>query len=345
MRGTDRVLRWGLLGTARINRSVIPPLRASVRNRLVAVASRTQARAAAYAREWGIGRAFGSYESLLAAPDVDVIYIPLPNGLHAKWTVRALESGKHVLCEKPLALTPEDVDTIDATARRHGLVAVEAFMYRHHPLTSAVVAAVRAGAIGDLRIIRGSFTFRHERWPDVRWDPALGGGCLWDVGCYPVGYARVAAGAEPVEVVGWQQAGETGVDETFVGLLRFPGSLHASIDCSFRTPFRAAMELVGTGGTIVVPNPFKPGVAASYEWITDAGRRTIDGGSQEPYAGEIEDMAAAVLDRAAPAIPLADSRANVAVLEALHRSAREGRPMTVGFGAGGASGESRSRST
>lgn len=128
MRGTDRVLRWGLLGTARINRSVIPPLRASVRNRLVAVASRTQARAAACAREWGIGRAFGSYESLLAAPDVDVIYIPLPNGLHAKWTVRALESGKHVLCEKPLALTPEDVDTIDATARRHGLVAVEAFV-------------------------------------------------------------------------------------------------------------------------------------------------------------------------------------------------------------------------
>jgi predicted dehydrogenase len=306
---------------------VIPPLRASARNRLVAVASRTRERAAAYASEWEIERAYGSYDELLTEPGVDVVYIPLPNALHAMWTIRAVEAGKHVLCEKPLATTVADVLAIEEAARRHGRVVAEAFMYRHHPLTTTVVRAVASGAIGDLRLIRGSFTFRHEREPDARWDPALGGGSLWDVGCYPVGYARLVAGVEPLDAIGWQHATPAGVDEAFVGLLRFPGRVHAMIDCSFRTPFRTRMELVGTEGTIVVPNPFKPGADTSYDVITAHGTRSVAGGSQELYAGEIEDLASAVLDGTDPRVTLADSRGNVAVLAALHESARSGRPV------------------
>lgn len=329
---SSRVLRWGLLGTARINRSIIPPLRTSIRNRLVAVASRSRERAERYASEWGIDRVLGSYEALLSDPGVDVVYIPLPNALHAPWTIRAVEAGKHVLCEKPLATTVADVVAIEEAARRHDRVVAEAFMYRHHPLTTAVVEAVASGAIGELRLIRGSFTFRHEREPDVRWDPALGGGSLWDVGCYPVGYARLVSGAEPADVIGWQHATPAGVDEAFVGLLRFPGRLHAMIDCSFRTPFRTRMELVGTEGTIVVPTPFKPGADSSYDVITEQGTRSVACGSQELYAGEIDDLASAVLDGTSTRVTLADSRANVATLAALHESARSGRPVALAPG-------------
>jgi predicted dehydrogenase len=329
---SPRVLGWGLLGTARINRVIIPPLRTSARNRLVAVASRSRERADRYASEWGIGRAHGSYEALLADPGVDVVYIPLPNALHAPWTIRAVESGKHVLCEKPLATTVADVLAIEEAARHHGRVVAEAFMYRHHPLTTAVVQAVASGVIGDLRLIRGSFTFKHEREPDVRWDPALGGGSLWDVGCYPVGYARLVAGVEPADVIGWQHATPAGVDEAFVGLLRFPGHLHAMIDCSFRTPFRTRVELVGTEGTIVVPNPFKPGADSSYDLETAGGTRLVACGSQELYSGEIEDLASAVLEGTATRVTLADSRANVAVLAALHESARSGQRVTPAHG-------------
>jgi len=182
-------LRWGLLSTARINRLIIPAIRASARSEVTAVASRDMDKCRAYATEWKIPRALGSYEALLDDPDVDVIYISLPNSLHAEWTVRAVEAGKHVLCEKPLALHTEDVDRIEAAARRAGRAAAEAFMYRHHPLTHAVQAVVKSGRLGELRGFKGAFTFPLTRDNDVRLNAALGGGSLWDVGCYPVSYA------------------------------------------------------------------------------------------------------------------------------------------------------------
>ncbi len=178
-------LRWGLLGTARINRMVIPPLRASAGNRLLAVASRDLARATGYAKEWGIERAHGAYEALLADPEIDAVYIPLPNHLHAEWTIRAARAGKHVLCEKPLALTVAEVDAMGAAARESGVVLAEAFMYRHHPQTLKVKELVDAGAIGPVRFVRGTFSFPLTRPDDVRLRPEWGGGCLWDVGCYP----------------------------------------------------------------------------------------------------------------------------------------------------------------
>ena len=189
-------LRWGLLSTARINRALIPPLRASPRNELAAVASRGRERAEAYAREWSIPRAFGSYEDMLADPGIDVIYNPLPNRLHAEWTIKAAQAGKHVLCEKPLAMTVEEVDAMAAAAQQAGVVVAEAFMYRHHPQTLKVKEMVERGEIGDLRLVRGSFTFNLTHPGDVRLDPALGGGSLRDVGCYPISYARYVIGAD-----------------------------------------------------------------------------------------------------------------------------------------------------
>ena len=193
----NNVLQWGLLPTARINQALIPPLRASQRNQLAAVASRTQQSADKYAREQKIPRAHGSYEALLTDPEIDVIYNSLPNHLHAEWTIKAVEAGKHVLCEKPLALSVEEVDAIQEAARKHGRVVAEAFMYRHHPQTLKVQELVKNGSIGDLKLVRGSFSYVLSRDGDVRLDPGMGGGSIWDVGCYPISYARSVIGEEP----------------------------------------------------------------------------------------------------------------------------------------------------
>jgi predicted dehydrogenase len=213
-------LRWGLLSTARINRMVIPAIRASARSELTTVASRTLDRAEAYAGEWKIPRALASYEAMLADPAIDVVYIALPNSLHVEWTVRALDAGKHVLCEKPLALTVADVDRVQAAATRASRVAAEAFMYRHHPLTAAAAAIVNGGRLGRVHEYKGAFSFPLTREGDVRLDPALGGGSLWDVGCYPVSYTCFLTGTAPVEVFGWQQSSASGVDLQFAGMMR-----------------------------------------------------------------------------------------------------------------------------
>src|SRR5919108_6187973 len=163
-----KVLNWGLLSTARINRALIPPLGASSRNRLLAVGSRSQQGADQYAQERNIPRAYGSYEALLADPEIDVIYNPLPNHLHAEWTIQAVEAGKHVLCEKPLALRVEEVDAIQSAARKHGRVVMEAFMYRHHPQTLKVQEIVKSDSLGDLKLMRGSFSYVLNREGGVR---------------------------------------------------------------------------------------------------------------------------------------------------------------------------------
>src|SRR5215471_4974594 len=226
-----RRLRWGLLSTARINRAVIPAIRESARSELAAVASRTADRARAYAAEWDIPRAIGSYEEMLADPSLDALYVPLPNHLHVEWTVRALEAGKHVLCEKPLALSVEDVDRVADACRRTGRTAAEAFMYRHHPLTHAAQAFVSDGRLGTIKTYRGSFSFLLTREGDVRLDPSMGGGSLWDVGCYPVSYSNMLAGRAPVDVFGWQRASGRGVDMEFFGMMRYADGSVAQFDC------------------------------------------------------------------------------------------------------------------
>jgi xylose dehydrogenase (NAD/NADP) len=324
----NRVLSWGLLSTAAINRAVISPLRMSQRNQLLAVASRQQARAEAYAARWGIARAYGSYEDMLRDPEIDVVYISLPNSMHAEWTIKATQAGKHVLCEKPLATSVEDVGAVQAAATRAGVVVAEAFMYRHHPQTLKVQEMISGGEIGQLRVVRGGFTFNIENPEDVRLDPSLGGGSIWDVGCYPISYARAVVGADPVEVFGWQVTGQSGVDEVFLGQMRFANGVFAQFDSGFRAPERMLMEFVGSAGTITLLNAFKPGLEAElllYHEGATPEPLLVPG--RELYLGEIEDMADAILLGKAPRIALSDSRGNVATILALLESALQGRPI------------------
>jgi predicted dehydrogenase len=322
-------LRWGLLGTARINRALIPVLRSSPRHALAAVASRTLDRAREYAAEWQIPRALGSYESLIADPEIDAIYISIPNSLHADWTIRALEAGKHVLCEKPLALTTEDVERIAETARRSGRIASEAFMYRSHPLTMAADALLRAGRIGALRLIRGAFTFPLTRDPDIRLDPTLGGGSLWDVGCYPVSYSCLLTGEAPRDVVGWQELSPSGVDLAFSGMLRFPSGIVAQFDSGFRAAFRAEMEMVGTEGMIRVERAFKGGPDSRLLLTRNDETTAMPFDPDPSYTGEVEDFAAAALDGRPQRVPLSESSRTVDVICALYRSASESAPVVL----------------
>jgi xylose dehydrogenase (NAD/NADP) len=323
-------LRWGLLSTARINQALLPPLRSSARNELTAVASRDLDRAKAYADEQKIPHAFGSYEAMLADPDVDIIYNPLPNSLHTEWTIKAAQAGKHVLCEKPLAITVEDVDAITAAAKKASVVVMEAFMYRHHPQTLRVKELVESGTIGNLQLIRGSFTFNISNESDVRLNSSLGGGSIWDIGCYPISYARLIAGAEPVEVFGWQITGKgSGVDESFTGQMRFSNGVYAQFDCGFRTPQRTHIELVGNKGSITIKKPFIPRLNEEIIITNGDEKRVLTIPGEDLYLGEVENMADAILDGKATRMSLADSRNNVATIKALLRSAQEGKPITL----------------
>jgi D-xylose 1-dehydrogenase (NADP+, D-xylono-1,5-lactone-forming) len=324
---TNQVLKWGLLSTARINRAVIGPIRTSKRNRLEAVASRSLEKAKAYASEWKIPRAFGSYEEMLADPEIDVIYISLPNGLHAEWTIKAAQAGKHILCEKPLALTEQELDAMQAAVQKAGVVLAEAFMYRHHPQTLKVKQLVADGEIGDLQLVRGSFTFNLQDPGNVRLAPELGGGSIWDVGCYPISYARYLMGAEPLEVFGWQYSSEDGVDLTFAGQMRFPGDVYAQFDSSFRIPFRTQVEVVGSTGSLLIPNPFKPEKREKILLQRGDEVKEIRVPGQELYIGEIEDIADAVLQGKPTRISLDDSRGNLITIRSLLESAQKGTPI------------------
>lgn len=322
-------LNWGLLSTANINRKVMPAIKASSRNHLQAVASRDAAAAEAYAREWKIPRAHGSYEALLADPEIDVIYIGLPNHLHAEWTIRALRAGKHVLCEKPLALTTAEVDAMTMAATESGKVLAEAFMYRHHPQTLKVKETVEQGTLGKLQLMKSAFTFTLTRTVDIRLNKELGGGSIWDLGCYPVSYVRLIAGHEPVEAFGWQSLGEGGADVSFVGQLRFPGDVFAQFDVSFTSPARQALEIVGSQGVLNVPTPFQPTPNETILLRRGDKRESIGIRGSELYSGEVEDMAEAILGGRRPRVSLAYSRGNAAALVALLESARSGKPVLL----------------
>jgi xylose dehydrogenase (NAD/NADP) len=324
-----QMLRWGLLSTARINNALIPPLRSSKRNALLAVASRSQDKADTYARDKKIKRAHGSYEALLADPEIDVIYNPLPNHLHAEWTIMAIEAGKHVLCEKPLALSLAEVDAMAAAAEKHGRIVAEAFAYRSHPQTRKVKEIVESGKLGKVKLVRGSFSFVMTKQDDIRWDPEMGGGGLWDIGCYPLSFARGVLAAEPLEVFGWQVTSPSGVDEVFAGQLRFPGDVYFQLDCSFKIPSHEFMEIIGDEGTLSIPRPFNSGVTKTLYLIRDGKTSTITVKGPDPYLAEVEDFADTVLLGKPAAVSLADSRANTAAILALLESAKMGKPVKL----------------
>src|SRR5215213_7949348 len=279
-------LRVGLLSTANINRKLLGGARAAEGVAVVAVASRDGARAEAYAAEHGIARAHASYEAMLADPDVDAVYVPLPNSMHVEWSIKALEAGKHVLSEKPMARSPQEVERAFDVAERVDRVLMEAFMWRFHVQTEELVRA--AATIGDLRVIRAAFGFSLPWMENVRWDPALEGGALMDVGCYCVSAMRLLAG-EPVRVSG-DQVLNNGVDARFTGMLRFAGDVLGIFDCGMDVHRRNQLEIVGSEGTIYVPFPWQTPLGAGFSITRDGEPEQITPETVDPYGRELDEM-------------------------------------------------------
>ena len=311
-------VRWGLLSTARINEAILGGAQQSERTQVVAVASRDQARADAYAREHGLERAYGSYEALLDDGDIDVVYNSLPNSMHVEWSVRALEAGKHVLCEKPMDRRVEAVERAFDTAEREGRLLMEAFMYRHHPQTQKAAELVRDGAIGELRQLRSLFSFTLGDETDVRLLPELDGGALMDLGCYCISMQRVLAG-EPELVFGRQRLGGGGVDVGFVGILQFPGDVFGEFHCGFDLPEGNGLEAIGSMGKLLVRDP----VRCRDPHVEVNGVR-VDVEDVDRYYLQVENFSAAVRGEAEPLLGRADALGQVRAIEALYRSAASG---------------------
>jgi predicted dehydrogenase len=326
-----KTVRWGLLSTARINRRLITPILASPRGELVAVASRDLAIAKAYATQWNIPLAFGSYQEMLDSGKVDAVYISLPNHLHAEWTIRSLQAGVHVLCEKPFALTLDEVDRMIAASNESGCALAEAFMYRHHPQTKIVGEWVRSGRLGEITQVWGVFNFQIEARDDVRMIPEYGGGCLWDVGVYPMSFTQYVYGGPPEEVFGMQWVGDTGVDETFVGQMRYPGGGLAQIASSFRNPFNIQMEIIGSEGRLSLNRPFTAvdDNRHLFFYPVEGDVQEIRVPEQELYIGEVEDMHAAILDGAPPYLTLRETRDHVRTVLALYESAHSSQTVRL----------------
>jgi D-xylose 1-dehydrogenase (NADP+, D-xylono-1,5-lactone-forming) len=320
------ILRWGLLSTARITRRLIPSIRLSNRSQLTAVASRDLERAKSYAAEWEIPEIFGSYEAMLASDKVDAVYVSLPNNMHAEWTVKALQAGKHVLCEKPFATTMNDVERMISAAESSGKVLAEAFMYRHHPQSILVQDLVRTGKIGDLLGVKIAFHFRLDNPQNIRLRPELDGGSIWDVGVYPISYAQMILSGPPDWVSGHQQIGPTGVDVTFFAQMHYASGQVAQFTCSFNSPFHAEAELMGSLGRLTVSRPFS-GIEESQItfYKEDESNQTIPVPQKDLYLGEVEDMESAALDGAKTRVTLKQTRDHIRTALALYQSARENR--------------------
>jgi xylose dehydrogenase (NAD/NADP) len=321
-------LRLGLLSTANINRLVIAGARASDAVEVAAVASRDPARAEAYGREHGIERAHGSYEALLADEELDAVYVSLPNSLHVEWSLRALEAGKHVLCEKPFSRRPEDVVRTFDMARREGLVLAEAFMYRHHPQAKRVAELVRGGAIGELRAIRAVFSFPLTDVENVRLKPELDGGPLMDVGCYCVSGSRLLAG-EPERVWGEQRPATTGVDATFVGALRFPDGVIATFHSSMDLPSRQELEALGTDGTLLVQAPWRVDFGGDVLLDRRGSVERVEIPEADAYQLELEDFAAAVRGEREPLLGRDDALGQARAIDALYAAAERGAAVSL----------------
>lgn len=335
---------WGLLSTARINERLIPAIRTSERSELLAVASRSKERAQAYAKQWEIPHAYGTYEQMLADPAINVIYLSLPNHLHAEWAIKCVEAGKHVLCEKPIAITTEEVVHMARAAERNAVIIQEAAMMRFHPQTQYLRKLVAERAIGDVRLVRGVFAFTLENPGDIRLDMNMGGGSLWDLGSYCVSFARTVLQAEPVEVSAYQISGDSGVDLSFSAQMRFPAGTLVQFFSSFQSFAHIEADFLGTEGRIHADIPWVNHIGASANvQITRSGNveeistfsdsmesRTTDTKTYEninAYQCEVESVVRSILNDTEPVISLADSWRNVATIVALHESARTGKPV------------------
>ncbi|MCY3779891.1 MAG: Gfo/Idh/MocA family oxidoreductase [Chloroflexi bacterium] len=321
---SDRI-RWGILSTANIGRRVIPAVQASTNGVVAAVGSRSLERAQAFAEELEIPRVYGSYEKLLADGQVDAIYNPLPNSMHAEWSIKCAEAGIPTLCEKPFASDAFEAQSIVDAFERHGVPLAEAFMYRFHPQHAKVKEIIAEGGIGELQFINSSFTFAIGSGANIRLSKALAGGALMDVGCYCVNLMRFMTGEEPAHVTASGIIGKTtGVDEALAGTLEFPSGVIGHFECGLRAYRQHSYALKGSSGMITVPTSFVPDKAADtvvQHWQGDDYAEHIIPATDH-YQLMVEDFADALINERAPRFPPADAVNNMVVVDALLAGAR-----------------------
>ncbi len=320
-------VKWGIISTADINRKVIPGAHASDKVELVGVASRDRARAESYAQEWQIPRAFGSYEELLEDAEIEAVYISLPNTMHCEWSIRALEAGKHVLCEKPLTRHPDEAAAAFDAAERAGRLLSEAFMYRHNPQTKRLRELVEEGAIGELRVIRSAFGYGLYDEQNIRLRPDVEGGALMDVGCYNVSGSRLLGG-EPERVWGEAWYGRSGTDWIFTGTMRFPGDVIATFDCGTATIERDELEAIGSEGALFLDDPWHCN-APAIELRRDDGVERIEPERADSYRLELENVSDAIRGETELLLGRDDAMGQARALEALHRSATTNQPVAL----------------
>ena len=320
-------VKWGILSTADINRKVIPGAHASPKVDLVAVASRDQARADEYAKTWEIERAYGSYEALLADPEIEAVYIPLPNNMHCEWSIKALEAGKHVLCEKPLSRHADQVEAAFDVAERTGRLLSEAFMYRHNPQTKRAKELVDEGAIGELRLVRAAFGYSLYDEDNIRLRTDVEGGALMDVGCYTVSGSRLFGG-EPERAYGEAWFGPSGTDWVFGGTLRFPGNVIALFDCGTAMPERDELEAIGSEGSLFLDDPWHCTMPV-IELRRDGNVERIELERADSYRLELENVSNAIRGEAELLLGRDDAVGQARALEALHESATNGTPVSL----------------
>lgn len=322
-------LKWGILGTAEISETVIPALGESRGSTVTAVASRDEARAEAWAKRFGIPRAFGTYEDLLRSGTIDAVYLPLPNSLHAEWTVRSLEAGLPVLCEKPLAVNAAEARVVAEVSRQTGLPVMEGFMYRFHPLYRRLTDIIAQGTIGKVSTIDAVFTFLLDDPGSIVASPGLAGGALLDVGCYPVSAARLLTGEEPVRVSAFER--RDGVDRVMTGHLDFPGGVLARFETSIASAERHRLEVAGTLASLLVEDPWVPGTGDVSIRIQqrDQEDEVVKVEGAHIWRLQFEHFAEVVRGSERPQWPLEDAVSNLCVLDALASSARQGRVVSL----------------
>jgi predicted dehydrogenase len=317
---TYEPVKWGIISTADINRLVIPPAQASAKVDLVGVASRAQDRADAYAGEWGIPRAYGSYDALLEDPEIEAVYISLPNSIHVEWSIRAAEYGKHVLCEKPMDSSSDRVDDAFDTADRAGTLLSEAFMWRHNPQTKRLRELLDGGVIGELRLVRSCFSYGLYDADNIRLRTDVEGGALMDVGCYCISGSRLVAG-EPESVFGSQWTGPSGTDWVFTAALRFPGDVLGIFDCGTAMTNRDELEAIGSEGSLFLDDPWhcrRPVI----EIRRDGGVERVELEPVDSAGLELENMSDAIRGEGKLLLGRDDAVAQARVIEALLDSAR-----------------------
>jgi len=331
LNGNTARLRWGILSTASIAREKwIPGVRRGRRGEVVAIASRDGEAARRVAAELGIPRAHDSYESLLADPEIDAVYIPLPNDLHREWTIAAARAGKHVLCEKPIALTSADAEVMVEAAAEAGVLLMEAFMYRLHPSWLAVRKLLASGRIGRLQSVQSWFSYYNDDPTNIRNSRSAGGGALMDIGCYSVNLSRMLFGAEPERVeASMLRDGSDGVDTLTSALLTFPGGGTATFTCSIRSEDDQRVHIYGTEGRISIGIPFNvPPDRPTHVFLAHGGEPPVAPDVEDltfetadPYGVEADAFAASILDGGPPPIPATDAIANMRVIERIVEAA------------------------